>query len=294
MRRNMNGATIRRRAGGGLRIAPPLDRYRVTLREPGERAEQSRIGEVHNGPQLGQPVLHGGTGQRHPYRRVQCFRGLGRLGGLILDLWRLVEHHHVPCHLVQQAGVAAQETIAGDGDRAGFEVLHRAGRSGPWWRITGRYGAKRASSRSQLPTTDVGQNDQMRSDGLPAGEQRDGLQCLAQAHVIGQQCAEPERSPSTATTPRPVTGSRAASPHIFRYGCRSGRRRAAGAPARVVVFRRPPRPRRTAAVSCRPANATDSASTPDRLAGLAQPAPTSAGPRRPAVPTGRATAPAAA
>src|SRR5690242_12170334 len=39
----------------------------------------------------------------------------------------------------------------------GLKSSTMVGRCTPWWRITGRYGANLASSRSQFPTTDVGQ-----------------------------------------------------------------------------------------------------------------------------------------
>ena len=69
------------------------------------------------------------------------------------------------------------------------------GRSAPWCTSTRSAGAKRASSRCQLPTTDVGQTSSVGAAVVAAHlavvqEQRDDLDRLAQAHVVGQAGAQ--------------------------------------------------------------------------------------------------------
>ena len=70
------------------------------------------------------------------------------------------------------------------------------GRPGPWWARTRRSGAKRAASRCQVPTIDMGQTAASGRAASPApvdGLEREQLDGLAQAHVVGQAGAQPER-----------------------------------------------------------------------------------------------------
>ena len=70
-------------------------------------------------------------------------------------------------------------------------------RSAPWCTCTASFGANRAASRCQLPTSDIGQTSSVgpRSGGLLAFafQQRQDLDGLAQAHVVGQHRARAER-----------------------------------------------------------------------------------------------------
>ncbi len=70
-------------------------------------------------------------------------------------------------------------------------------RAEPWKRRTGVPGANRWTSRSQLPSSDAGTDDERRACGigrlLAVQVQRDERDRLAEAHVVGEAAAEAER-----------------------------------------------------------------------------------------------------
>ena len=65
-------------------------------------------------------------------------------------------------------------------------------RSAPWCTCTRRSGVNRAASRCQLPTSDIGHTSSVGLAPALAGDQRQQLDRLAQAHVVGEDAAEPE------------------------------------------------------------------------------------------------------
>ena len=110
-----------------LRRAVPLDRDRVPLPEPLGRPEQARVGEVHDRPQLGQPVLHRRPGQRDPGRGGQRADRPGLLGGVVLDVLRLVADHPGPVHLAERGLVPGGHAVGGD-DQVGASASGRGER----------------------------------------------------------------------------------------------------------------------------------------------------------------------
>ena len=86
-------ALAQRRGGPGAALG---DRARVAVREIRSPAQQAPVGEVHQAPQLLQPVLDGRAGQRQPEGRGQRVRGARGLAVGVLDRLRLVEDHGVP------------------------------------------------------------------------------------------------------------------------------------------------------------------------------------------------------
>ena len=63
-------------------------------------------------------------------------------------------------------------------------------RSAPWWTWTRSSGVKRAASRCQLPTRDIGQTSRVGPRVRLVREQGQQLHRLAQAHVVGEHAAD--------------------------------------------------------------------------------------------------------
>ena len=76
--------------GGDLLIAVSLDRDRDPAPEVGGGTKQARIQEVHDRPELGEPVLDRGAGESHPAGCLEAAHRLGLLGGGVLDVLGLV------------------------------------------------------------------------------------------------------------------------------------------------------------------------------------------------------------
>ena len=113
-RRSTNGRVRRPQPGRGVVVAVPLDRLGVPLPERGGRAEQAGVGELHQRPQVGQPVLHRGTGDRDPVPGRQRPDGARLPGGGVLDGLRLVDDQPVPVDLGQRVGVAGGDRVRGE------------------------------------------------------------------------------------------------------------------------------------------------------------------------------------
>ena len=95
-------------------VAVALDRQREPPPEVVLRAEVARAAELHDRPQLAQAVLDRRAGERDAELRAQGADGRGLLGGRVLDVLRLVEHHASPLHLVQHLLVARDQGVGGD------------------------------------------------------------------------------------------------------------------------------------------------------------------------------------
>ena len=149
---------------GRLGLPVPFDRDRVAGAEPLRGAEQAGVEEVHDRPQLGEPVLHRGPGQRDPVRRPQLAHRLGRPRQAVLHRLRLVEHHPVPLVAGQLVDVAGGRGVGGD-DQVGVleELTQRVAvqPAPPWCAYTRRSGANFAASRCQLPTNDIGHSSRV-------------------------------------------------------------------------------------------------------------------------------------
>ena len=104
-------------------VTVPLDGHGAAPPELLGRPQVARVAELHDRPQLGEPVLHGCPGQRHPARRPQVANGDGLLGRRILDELRLVEDHAPPGDLVHRLPVARHQRVGGDHDVAAVRGL---------------------------------------------------------------------------------------------------------------------------------------------------------------------------
>ena len=110
-RRRMYGRTSSR--SGAVRVVRPLRQALGEARELLAGAEQAGIDEVEDGPEVPEPILDGGAGERDPRLRVELLDRARLLGAGILDGLRLVEHGQAPRDL-RQPGRAQERAVAGD------------------------------------------------------------------------------------------------------------------------------------------------------------------------------------
>ena len=77
-------------------------------------AEETRVEELHDRPEVAHVVLHRCAGERDPIAGRQRARGTGLLGLRVLDVLRLVEDDALPGHRVQRRDVPLEQGVAGD------------------------------------------------------------------------------------------------------------------------------------------------------------------------------------
>ena len=135
---------------------------------------------------------------------VHLPRGLGGMGERVLDGLGLVEHEHAPLTLHQEAAVARQERIRREDDVPGLELLGAAGAVGPVVDVDGEVGGEPVQLALPVPEHRGRAHDQRRPlHAVGVIEQvGDHLDRLSEAHVVGQERAQPElaglRQPSQA------------------------------------------------------------------------------------------------
>ncbi len=173
-------------------VAVGLDRRRVLLREVRQAAEVAALRVVDDRPVLAEAVLDRGAAHRDAHR------GLDRLGraGLrrrrVLDVLRLVDDHRLPAQRSEPGGFAAQHAVGGQqqvgalaGELAPVAVVDRgAQRRGKPGRFLLPVGQQAGRHDHQRPA--VGEHAVL----LQPEQQREHLQRLAQAHVVGNHAAQ--------------------------------------------------------------------------------------------------------
>ncbi len=80
------------------------------------RTDEARVGEVEDGPEIGDPVLDGRTGERQASVRTDAAQLLGGIAGRVLDGLRFVEHHRAPHGGREHVDVANGGRVRGDDD----------------------------------------------------------------------------------------------------------------------------------------------------------------------------------
>ena len=183
-------------------VAIALDRQPVALAKEGLIAQHLRIEEVHQRPQLADPVLHWGAGEGDaeaaaaaaPARPGQVAGGHRLLGAGVLDRLGLIDHHPLPVDGLQQFAVALQQAVAGEHQIDALEGL-----------LQGRIGAgparavvllhlelRREGRRLPLPVGEHGGGGHQQHGppqlllGLEVLQEGQQLDRLAQTHVVGQ------------------------------------------------------------------------------------------------------------
>ena len=187
-----------RRVGGVRPVGEALDEVGELLGRP----EQARIDEVEDRPQVAEAVLDRRAGQRDAGIGLERLDRLGLLGRRVLDRLRLVDDGQAPAGGTEP-GHARQGPVAGDDEIGTGEVLR-----GIRLQLLGRHGRgvgdKRLQARREPcdlrgPVGEQrGRRDEQARPRLIAGftfqhqQQRQHLDGLAEAHVVGEAGAEPE------------------------------------------------------------------------------------------------------
>ena len=85
----------------------------VALAEPLVAAEEPRHEEVEDAPQLREAILHRRAREREPQTGAQAIHGAGGLGGVVLDVLGLVEHHQAPFDTRELRAIDAHAVVGG-------------------------------------------------------------------------------------------------------------------------------------------------------------------------------------
>ncbi len=183
--------------GEQLGLAVFLDRAGVVVAEPRRAGEQPRRGDRQQRPQLHEVVLHGRSGDGQLERGLQPPRALVDLRLVILGELGLVQDQPRPGQLRVGVEVDPQQRVRGDhrvGARDGLVERLAAAVAGLRYRdhVQSRR-EPRGLGRPVRHHARRGDDEKRRSGraGLPGvADQRQGLQGLAQAHVVGEDPAE--------------------------------------------------------------------------------------------------------
>ena len=198
----------RSEAGRCFGIAVSLDGRREARLERRGLAQQSGVGELHQRPEVAQPVLHRGPGHRKPVRRRQRPHRNGRPGRRVLDRLGFVEDDATPAHLTQRVDVADHEPVCRH-DQIGFghHGVERLalGSLGPVVDVHPQSGGE--AGRLPLPVADQRHRaDQQGRAPLHRGlaaHEGEQLHRLAQTHVVRKDTAQTdglqERQPGQTT-----------------------------------------------------------------------------------------------
>ena len=173
----------------GLRVGAALDRRGDQAAKAGARPEEAGVQDVHDRPQVVEPVLDGRAGERDPVARGDRARRLRRPGERVLDRLGLVERQHPPSERREEAAIAGQERVGGEHDVPDLQVdrFRRAVRA------VVDHGAQAGGESVQLPLPVAEHGRRADDQGGPVvlvtaveqvGDQLDGL---AEAHVVGEQ-----------------------------------------------------------------------------------------------------------
>ena len=115
-RRKMNGSTSFFKVADLARSLLFVDGHLEGLAELRLLAQIAGIEEIEDRPEIAQAVLDRRAGQGQPMRRGEL-QDRARLGRLrVLDVLRLVDHHAVPLHALQELLVQARQRERGQDD----------------------------------------------------------------------------------------------------------------------------------------------------------------------------------
>ncbi len=170
---------------GGSGRGAVRDRPHETMAELRPVPEQVRCDQIEQGPQLVEVILDGRPGQGDPRVGRDGARGLRHLRTGVLQDLRLVEDRGAPLDPRQGRAVRAQRGVAGERHRA---AVHRGQRPaapdrGPQVRCEPR------DLVCPVPHQRRGTEHQLRPLFGPSGDTADGLQRLAESHLVGQHRA---------------------------------------------------------------------------------------------------------
>ena len=208
----MPGSDLRRRSTKGptrsanwrvfSSCTPGLDGRGPDLAERVAAAEQARDRPVEDGPELGEVVLDGGAGQRDAGGAGDGAQGAGGSRGGVLDVLGLVGDDQPPRHVAQARTGGVGPVVGPEGavGRQHEAVVHAGERPAAAVEATDG-SAGREPLDLGLPVAEQRRRaDDERRAGRLARRCSSRWRCraitrdgLAEAHVVGQAAAEPER-----------------------------------------------------------------------------------------------------
>ena len=187
-------------------VAVAFHRQREALAEVALRAQVARAAEFHDRPEFAQAVLHRRTGERDAELGAQRADRRGLLGGRVLDVLRLVEHHPAPFHLVEEVLVAGDQRIGAHHHVGARGDVHEAVALRAFQSVVEVHRELRRKARElAVPVAEHAhrRHQERRPDAFRLGgalgdvlslrlQQGDQLDGLAEAHVVGQARAHAE------------------------------------------------------------------------------------------------------
>ena len=198
----------------------------------GPGADEARVGEVEDGPEVAEAVLDRRAGEGDADAGRDAAQLLGGLVGRVLDGLRLVEHDAVPLALGERLDVADRGAVGGDDDVGlGDLVVELVGRwpaTAPWCTTTRSSGVNRAASAAQLPTTAGGAMTSAGPLAGGAGEvgEHGRASCRGPCRGRGSRRARRRRGSRASRAPRPGScAARRRSPRAWSTGLGRDRRR---------------------------------------------------------------------
>ena len=178
-----------------LLVPALLDRHAIEATEVHLVAEETRVGEVEQRPELAEVVLDRRAREAEPVLGVDRPRREVRLAAHVLDRLRLVEDHHVIGGLRDELLVTAEDRVARDDDVRARGVVPRAVAAVEHVHPQ----ARRELGDLAVPVRHEGRRRDDERGAIEATllllreEMRDGLERLAEAHVVGEDAADAAR-----------------------------------------------------------------------------------------------------
>ena len=184
-------------------VAVALDRQPVALAEEGLIAEHLGVEEVHQGPQLADPVFHRRARQGNPETAAPLAEPAGAgqvpgrlalLGAGIFDRLGFVDHHPLPVDAFEQFAVSLQQAVAGEHQIHALEgFLEGLGAGRPARAVVllhPQLGGEAMGFPFPVGEHRGGRHQQHRAlefvFGLEVLQEGQQLDRFAQAHVVGQ------------------------------------------------------------------------------------------------------------
>ena len=192
----------------GRRVAAGVDRHEEGPFELRLRAEEPGVQELHDRPQVADVVLDRRAGERDAVGGGERAGGARLLGLGVLDVLGLVEHDRGPADGPEVLEVTQQQRVARDDDgMLARRLQERLSPAAAHAVVDERLQGRREALRLALPVADDRSRTHDERGPLVAraslGEQQaEGLDGLAETHVVGQARAEApgpeERQPRVA------------------------------------------------------------------------------------------------
>ena len=192
--------------GGRFLVGGALDWDRVPLPELLGGPEQAGAGELHDRPQVAEPVLHRGAGERDPGSGRQAADRLSLPGRVVLDVLRLVAHHPRPPDPGELLPVPGRNAVAGDYQIGSGQLAGELVAAEPVRAVVHVHLQLRGEpGRLPLPVADHGHRAHHQRGGRPSSparrwgsglhivhDQAQRLRGLAEPHIVGEDAAKAE------------------------------------------------------------------------------------------------------